>query len=172
MSKRSYKKSKQSTGKYKRSIKLATLTGSLLVGAALLVGGLLIKQQAAQAEDVVVYKSPTCGCCKDWVKHLRENGFKVIVHDQFNMDPVKHAMGVPQRLQSCHTAQVGDYVIEGHVPAADIVRLLREKLPVKGLTAPGMPMGSPGMEGPREDPYEVLAFQPDGRTSVYARHNQ
>jgi hypothetical protein len=163
---------KRSSKKSKRSVKLATLAGSLLVGAALLAGGLLINQPPAQAEEVVVYKSPTCGCCKDWVGHLRENGFKVTVHDRLNMDPVKRAMGVPKRLQSCHTAQVGDYVIEGHVPAADIVRLLREKLPVKGLTAPGMPMGSPGMEGPRKDPYEVLAFQPDGRTSVYAHHNQ
>ena len=165
MSKRSDRKSKRSTG-------LATLAGSLLLGAALLAGGLLVKQQSAQAEEVVVYKSPTCGCCTEWVSHLRENGFQVTVHDRRNMDPVKRAMGVPQRLQSCHTAQVGDYVIEGHVPAADIVRLLKAKLPVKGLTVPGMPMGSPGMEGPRQDPYEVLAFQPDGRTSVYARHNQ
>ncbi len=164
--------SKRNNEKSKTSAKLATLAVSLLVGGALLVGGLLIDQQSAQAEEVVVYKSPTCGCCKEWVGHLRKNGFKVTVHDRRDMDPVKRAMGVPQRLQSCHTAQVGDYVIEGHVPAADIVRLLREKLPVKGLTAPGMPMGSPGMEGPSKDPYEVLAFQPDGRTSVYARHNQ
>lgn len=179
MSKRSHKKSKQSigkpeqsTGKYKRSIQRATLAGSLLVGGAILAGGVLINQSPVQAEEVVVYKSPTCGCCKAWVSHLKENGFNVTVHDQYDMQPIKRQMGVPQRLQSCHTAQVGDYVIEGHVPAADIVRLLREKLPIKGLTAPGMPMGSPGMEGPRKDPYEVLAFQPDGRTSVYARHNQ
>lgn len=156
----------------KRTAKLATLAGSLLVGATLLAGGLLLYQAPAQAQEVVVYKSPTCGCCNEWVSHLRENGFEVTVHDRLNMDPVKRAMGVPQRLQSCHTAQVGDYVIEGHVPADDIARLLKEKLPVKGLSVPGMPMGSPGMEGPRKDPYEVLTFQPDGRTSVYTRHNQ
>jgi hypothetical protein len=164
--------SKRSNEKSKQTVKLATLAGSLLVGGALLAGGLFINQPPAQAEEVVVYKSPTCGCCKEWVSHLKENGFHVTVHDHYDMQPIKRQMGVPQRLQSCHTAQVGDYVIEGHVPAADIVRLLREKLPVKGLTAPGMPMGSPGMEGPRKDPYEVLVFQPDGRTSVYARHNQ
>ena len=81
-------------------------------------------------------------------------------------------MGVTRRLQSCHTAKVGDYVIEGHVPAEDITRLLKEKPQVAGLTVPGMPMGSPGMEGPPKDPYNVLTFQPDGKTAVYASHNQ
>ncbi|MCG8053741.1 MAG: DUF411 domain-containing protein [Candidatus Thiodiazotropha endolucinida] len=150
----------------------ATLAGSLLVGVMLLIGGLLLDQRPVRAVDVVVYKSPTCGCCKEWVSHLRKNGYKVTVHDRRNMDPIKRKMSVPQRLQSCHTAQVGEYVIEGHVPAADIARLLREKPPVMGLTAPGMPMGSPGMEGPRKDPYEVLTFQSDGKTSVYSRQNQ
>ncbi len=152
--------------------KRATLAGSLLAGAGLVLGALLFDRTPADAADVVVYKSPTCGCCTEWVSHLRENGFTVTVHDRLNMDPVKRELGVPPRLQSCHTAQVGDYVIEGHVPANDIARLLKEKLPVKGLTVPGMPMGSPGMEGPRSDPYDVLVFQPDGRTSVYASHNQ
>lgn len=136
------------------------------------VGGIALLQKPSAAADIVVYKSPTCGCCKAWVEHLRQNGFTVAVHDRRNMDPLKREMGVPGRLQSCHTAQAGGYVIEGHVPAADIARLLREKRPVKGLAAPGMPQGSPGMEGPRSDPYEVLAFQSDGSTSVYARHNQ
>ncbi|MEW8203258.1 MAG: DUF411 domain-containing protein [Candidatus Thiodiazotropha endolucinida] len=156
----------------KQTVTRATLAGSLFVGVMLLIGGLIFDQRPVRADDVVVYKSPTCGCCKEWVSHLRENGFKVTVHDRRNMDPIKRKMGVPRQLQSCHTAQVGEYVIEGHVPAADIARLLREKPPVKGLTAPGMPMGSPGMEGPRKDPYKVLTIQPDGKTSVYARHNQ
>ncbi|MEW8205599.1 MAG: DUF411 domain-containing protein, partial [Candidatus Thiodiazotropha taylori] len=156
----------------KQTVTRATLAGSLLVGVMLLIGGLLLDQRPVRADDVVVYKSPTCGCCKEWVSHLRKNGYKVTVHDRRNMDPIKRKMSVPQRLQSCHTAQVGEYVIEGHVPAADIARLLREKPPVMGLTAPGMPMGSPGMEGPRKDPYEVLTFQSDGKTSVYSRHNQ
>ena len=156
----------------KQAVTQTTLAGSLFVGVVLLIVGLLLNQRPVWADDVVVYKSPTCGCCNDWVSHLRENGFKVTVHDRRNMNPIKHQMGVPQRLQSCHTAQVGEYVIEGHVPADDIVRLLRERPAVQGLTVPGMPMGSPGMEGPRKDPYEVLTFQPDGKTSVYARHNQ
>ncbi|MCG7932755.1 MAG: DUF411 domain-containing protein [Candidatus Thiodiazotropha lotti] len=159
-------------GKSKLTVTRATLAGALFVGVMLLIGGLLLDQRFVRADDVVVYKSPTCGCCKAWVSHLRENGFEVTVHNRRNMDPIKSKLGVPWQLQSCHTAQVGEYVIEGHVPAADIVRLLREKPPVKGLSAPGMPMGSPGMEGPRKDPYEVLTFQPDGKTSVYARHNQ
>ncbi len=148
------------------------LAAWLLAGISLTVGGILLYQQPSGAADIVVYKSPTCGCCEEWVNHLQQNGFKVTVQNRFNMDPIKREKGVPGALQSCHTAQVGDYVIEGHVPAADIVRLLQEKLPVKGLAVPGMPQGSPGMEGPISEPYEVLVFQSDGRASVYARHNQ
>lgn len=165
MAKKTKSKSKTTSSKGK-------LAAWVFAGIGMTVGGIMLFQQPSDAADIVVYKSPTCGCCKAWVDHLKQNGFTVAVHDRLNMDPVKREMGVPGRLQSCHTAQVGDYVIEGHVPAADIVRLLKEKLPVKGLTAPGMPQGSPGMEGPVSEPYEVLAFQSDGRTSVYARHNQ
>ena len=150
-----------------------SLMALLLSGIALSAGAMLLLQRPSAAEaDILVYKSPTCGCCNAWVDHLRANGFKVSVQDRLDMAPIKGENGVPLRLQSCHTAQLGGYVIEGHVPAGDILRLLREKLPVKGLTVPGMPMGSPGMQGPASDPYEVLAFQPDGRTSVFARHNQ
>ncbi len=144
----------------------------LLAGIALVSVGIISSQQPTMVADVVVYKSPTCGCCKEWVSHLKESGFSVEVHDRDDMHPVKTELGVPQHLQSCHTARVGDYVIEGHVPAGDINRLLKEKLDVAGLTVPGMPMGSPGMEGPRKDPYEVLTFQRSGETSVYASHNQ
>lgn len=158
--------------KSKLIIKHTILASLLVVIATLLVGVLLPGHRPAKADDVIVYKSPTCGCCNEWVDHLRENGFKVAVYDQRNMDPIKRHKGVPRRLQSCHTAQVGEYIIEGHVPADDIARLLRERPSFKGLTVPGMPMGSPGMEGPRNDPYEVLTFQPDGKTSVFARHNQ
>lgn len=166
MSKRPAPKAKQSFPGRKLAIGLLAVTG-------LAVGGVIYSlQSSAASPSIVVYKSPTCGCCEEWVGHLKENGFKVTVHNQFNMDPIKREKGVPAQLQSCHTAQIGDYVIEGHVPAADIARLLKEKLPVKGLTAPGMPQGSPGMEGAASEPYEVLAFQSDGRTSVYARHNQ
>lgn len=125
---------------------------------------------AALAADVTVYKSPTCGCCKVWVDHLRANGFNVTAKDMNNMNEIKAKLGVPPGLGSCHTATVNGYVIEGHVPAADIKRLLAEKSKVAGLTAPGMPMGSPGMEGPRKDRYDVLAFDAKGGTRVYARH--
>ncbi|MBT3042828.1 MAG: DUF411 domain-containing protein [Candidatus Thiodiazotropha sp. (ex Codakia orbicularis)] len=122
------------------------------------------------AADVIVYKSPTCGCCNDWVKHLQQNGFSVQAHDRRDMQLVKRTLNVPQGLQSCHTAVVGDYVVEGHVPAKEIVRLLREKPAVEGISVPGMPMGSPGMEGPRRDNYDVLIFDGKGKTEVYSRY--
>lgn len=145
----------------------------LLGAIVLLAAGVMVSQQAAIAADVVVYKSPSCGCCTEWVKHMRNNGFSVKVHDRNDVSPVKKQMGVPRQLQSCHTAKVGDYVIEGHVPASDIKRLLKEKPNVVGLTAPGMPHGSPGMDmGPRKDPYDVLTFKHSGQTTVFASHNQ
>ena len=122
------------------------------------------------APVVTVYKSPTCGCCKAWVAHLRENGFAVVERDTSDVHPVKAAHGLPGELESCHTGIVDGYVIEGHVPADLVAKLLTEKPEgVAGLAVPGMPMGSPGMEGPTKEPYEVLAFTKDGRTSVYAR---
>ncbi|PLY12696.1 MAG: CopG family transcriptional regulator [Sedimenticola sp.] len=160
------------TTKPRESSGFGKLTIWLLAGITLAAGSMLFSQQPARAADVVVYKSPTCGCCKGWVSHLQGNGFFVEVHDQRDMNPVKAELGVPRHLQSCHTAKVGDYVIEGHVPANDIKRLLEEKPAIAGLSAPGMPMGSPGMEGPRKDPYDVLTFQRGGKTTVYSRHNQ
>ena len=142
------------------------------VGAAVLIGALIWgpSLRNAGATEIVVYKSPTCGCCRDWVDHLRDEGFKVTTHNSNNMDQIKAEHGVKTKLQSCHTALVEGYVVEGHVPAADIKRLLQEKPTVAGLAAPGMPMGSPGMEGPYKDPYDVLAFEKSGATKVYARH--
>lgn len=131
---------------------------------------LVILAAPALADEITVYKSPTCGCCKKWVEHLRDNGFDVTANDVADMAPHKHAAGVPPALASCHTAKVGGFVIEGHVPAADIRRLLRERPKVRGLAVPGMPAGSPGMEGRYTERYEVLSFTPDGRGSVYARH--
>lgn len=122
------------------------------------------------AREVTVYKSPTCGCCALWADHLAEAGFRVRVEDRVEMVPVKQEHGVPLDLASCHTAVVDGYVVEGHVPAADLARLLRERPDVAGLAVPGMPMGSPGMEGPREDAYEVVAFDGDGGREVFARH--
>ncbi|HEU0015764.1 MAG TPA: DUF411 domain-containing protein [Longimicrobium sp.] len=116
---------------------------------------------------LVVYKSPTCGCCIKWVDHVKAAGFDVEVHDTANVAPVKRANGLPQHLDSCHTALVNGYVIEGHVPAEVIARLLRERPNVAGIAVPGMPMGSPGMEGPTKQPYDVVAFTKDGKVSVY-----
>lgn len=140
--------------------------GSL--AALLAVLGLLAAQQSVAA-DIVVYKSPTCGCCGKWVKHMEDAGFSVDVEDVRDLAPIKRELGVPGRMQSCHTAKVGDYIVEGHVPADLVKRMLDEKPDIKGLAVPGMPMGSPGMEGPRKDPYNVMAVGNDGRTSVYAR---
>jgi hypothetical protein len=125
---------------------------------------------SALANEVDVYKSPTCGCCVKWVKHLRDNGFTVRTHDVQNVVPYKIKYGITQPLASCHTATVDGYTIEGHVPAADIKRLLKEKPKVTGLAVPGMPMGSPGMEGHRKDAYNVLSFDQDGNIKVFASH--
>jgi hypothetical protein len=119
---------------------------------------------------VEVWKAPTCGCCKDWISHLESNGFKVKVHDTGNT-AARSRLGIPMRLGSCHTAQVEGYVIEGHVPAREIQRLLSERPSAVGLAVPGMPIGSPGMDGPvygtRKDPYDVLLVRKDGSTTSY-----
>ena len=159
---------KTKTDKSNPFARYVKMGAGLLSLAILALGGLMLSQQPSVAADVVVYKSPTCGCCEKWVEHLQENGFSVQVHDHYDMNPIKSELGVPSRLRSCHTAKVGDYLVEGHVPAADIARLLQEKPPVKGLSVPGMPMGSPGMEGPRKDAFQVLTFDTQGHTSIYA----
>ena len=121
------------------------------------------------APVVTVYKSPTCGCCTKWVDHMRESGFEVVVNDMDDVTPLKNEVGVPNALRSCHTAVVSGYTLEGHVPADLVQKLLEEKPKnTAGLAVPGMPMGSPGMEGPRKDAYEVVAYSADGKTRVYA----
>jgi len=119
---------------------------------------------------VTVYKSPSCGCCSNWVDHMRKNGFTVTVHDVDDVGPMKREVGVPARLESCHTAIVDGYVIEGHVPAADVRRLLAERPRVVGLSVPGMVTGSPGMEGGKALAYDVVAFDARAGTSVFAKH--
>lgn len=122
---------------------------------------------------VEVWKSPSCGCCKDWMAHLEQHGFKTRTHDVGNT-AMRAKLGVPMALGSCHTALVDGYVIEGHVPAADIRRLLKERPMALGLTVPGMPIGSPGMNGPeyqgRRDSYEVLLIEKNGQTRVFRRY--
>ena len=120
--------------------------------------------------SVTVYKTPTCGCCKKWVEHLEANGFSVEAIDLSDVQPIKNKNGVPAHLSSCHTALVDGYVVEGHVPAEDVLRLLKEKPEVTGIAVPKMPMGSPGMEGPRPVAYEVLTFDDQGKTSLFATH--
>lgn len=124
---------------------------------------------------VEVWKDPNCGCCKDWVAHLEANGFTVRVFDTGNTAARKR-LGMPDQLGSCHTARVQGYVIEGHVPAKDMQRLLADKPQALGLSVPRMPVGSPGMDGPeyggRKDPYDVLLVQRDGSTRIYASYNK
>jgi hypothetical protein len=119
---------------------------------------------------ITVYKDPGCGCCKNWIEHLIKHGYRVDAKDTPGMAEVKRTLGVPDRLSACHTAVVNGYLIEGHVPAADIARLLREKPKVAGLAVPGMPMGSPGMEGPRAQHYQVLSFDKAGKTKIFASY--
>ncbi|OGP83926.1 MAG: copper amine oxidase [Deltaproteobacteria bacterium RBG_13_65_10] len=121
---------------------------------------------------MTIYKSPTCGCCAMWIDTLRAQGFRTVVHDDEAMDVIKDRLGVPRALHSCHTAEIENYVVEGHVPAEDLSRLLSERPEVTGLAAPGMPRSSPGMAVPGApvEPYEVVAFRRDGWTQLYARH--
>jgi hypothetical protein len=123
----------------------------------------------AQGTRMVVYKTPTCGCCRAWVENMQAAGFAVEVHDMPDVAPVKREHGLPGHLASCHTAIVDGYVVEGHAPADVIRRMLRERPQVAGIAVPGMPAGSPGMEVPggRKDPYDIIAFSRDGKVSVY-----
>ncbi|HEX6575848.1 MAG TPA: DUF411 domain-containing protein [Gemmatimonadaceae bacterium] len=117
---------------------------------------------------IKVYKDPNCGCCKEWIKHLEQNGFTVEVMDMPDLSAVKTKYGVNDNIKSCHTGVIGNYVVEGHVPADLIVKMLEEKPAIAGLAVPGMPMGSPGMEGASKEPYDVLTFDRAGHTEVYA----
>ena len=123
---------------------------------------------------LVVHKHPSCGCCVHWIEHMRGAGFAVEVHDHEDMGPIKQRVGVPYAKGSCHTAEIDGYFIEGHVPAEDVKRLLAERPDARGLTVPGMPAGSPGMEMPdgTVHPYAVELVQRDGSTTEYARHGE
>ena len=142
-----------------------------LIGATLLAP--LIAWSRSDQPLVEVWKDPNCGCCKDWVAHLQAHGFATRVQDTGNTG-MRGRLGIPTELGSCHTARVGGYAIEGHVPAADIRRLLAERPQAVGLAVPGMPVGSPGMDGPvygnRRDRYQVLLVRSDGRHGVWATH--
>jgi hypothetical protein len=139
---------------------------ALLIAAA---GTVAAAQTPPALSPVTVYKSLTCGCCGKWNEHMRTNGFAVTNNDLTDVTPIKDKHGVPTALRSCHTALVGGYIVEGHVPADVIRKLLRERPAIAGIAVPGMPMGSPGMEGPRQDAYDIIAFDKAGKTSVYAK---
>ena len=140
--------------------------------AALGARRLMAQLDAGPDTAITVYKSASCGCCAKWVDHLRANGFAPVVHDDEHMDVIKDEMGVPKDVRSCHTALLDRYVVEGHVPAADLRRLLAERPAVAGLAVPGMPKSTPGMAVPGDtpEPYEVVSFTRDGKTRRYAQH--
>ena len=132
---------------------------------------LLACAESAAAATLVVTKSAYCGCCKDWVEHMKKAGFAVQVHEVDDVTPTARKLGVPDKLRSCHTSQIGGYAIEGHVPAADVKRLLATRPKAAGLAVPGMVAGSPGMEqGGHKEPYQVLLFDKAGKTKVFASH--
>jgi hypothetical protein len=149
-------------------------TTSLVAAAVLGLCGVFPAATAQPAPaanlPVTVYKSPTCGCCAKWNDHMKAAGFAVTSNDLPDVAPLKNKHGVPLEARSCHTALVGGYVVEGHVPADVVKKLLRERPAIAGIAAPGMPVGSPGMEMPdgRKDTYQIVAFDKAGKTSVYA----
>jgi hypothetical protein len=147
---------------------------TLLAGSILMVSLLNAASQAAATATIDVYKSPTCGCCAKWVDHMRDHGFTVNTHDVGNKE-IRKKSGISNTLGSCHTALVNGYAIEGHVPAPDIIRLLREKPKAIGLAVPDMPHGTPGMEGARSDPYNVLLIKERDEerkdTTIYNRYD-
>lgn len=157
--------------KTNKKILTATIGGSLI--AAAFAATLSFTTTVNALETIQVWKSPTCGCCKKWVSHLQEKGFSVIEHNTQDMQSIKRDFGVPAKIRSCHTAKVGNYVIEGHVPASDIKRLLKSKsTQISVLSTPGMPAGSPGMEmGDRKDPYPVIAYTKDKEFKLFNYYN-
>jgi hypothetical protein len=136
------------------------------VGLSLLAPAVL-----AETPKAMVYKSPTCGCCSKWIEHLEAGGFEVEFKNVPDMSPVKRSNGVPAHMSSCHTALIGGYFVEGHVPAEDVLRLIEERPKIAGLAVPRMPIGSPGMEGSNPESYQVLAVGRDGSTEVFATHH-
>ncbi|MCH2558912.1 MAG: DUF411 domain-containing protein [Alcanivorax sp.] len=137
----------------------------------MIAAGLLLTSTLAAAGTLEMYKSPSCGCCTAWAEHMRDNGFEVKVHETQNLQSIKEKAGLKPGMGSCHTAFIDGYAIEGHVPAEDVKRLLEERPDAHGLTVPGMPVGSPGMEmGDRRDAYQVLLYGDQG-VRVFSEHN-
>jgi len=147
--------------------------------AGLTMGLVAVQLRPSFATDspanITVWKSPTCGCCNDWIQHLRQNGFNVEAINVPDSRHIRAKFGMPAKYASCHTALVGGYVVEGHVPAREVRRLLKDKPLALGISVPGMPLGSPGMDGPSyggaKDPYDVLLVFRDGNARVFASYN-
>jgi hypothetical protein len=148
------------------------ISGLMAAGVAGGQLGAQVPGSSVKPRPITIYKSRSCGCCAKWVDHVRKNGFEPTVHDEEDMDAIKVQLGVPEGAWSCHTALVGKYLIEGHVPAADIQRLAREQPSVAGLAVPGMPSGTPGMAPPGAKivGFDVVAFQLDGTMRTFARY--
>ena len=160
---------KPGTGAMSRRLALRLAWQVPLAGLTAAGLGLPLSAWAAGNDSLItVWKNPDCGCCKEWVTHLQKNGFEVVTNDIPDTAPMRQKLGLPAKFGSCHTAQLGAYVIEGHVPAQEIRRLMREKPKAIGLAVPGMPVGSPGMEvGSRQDAYDVLLVLADGSSRAY-----
>lgn len=167
-----------------RSLALCLCLGGVLLGSACAIATpsdnadatssehLATRGNSVQAATVIAYRSPTCGCCKGWVEHMRQQGFQVEDHVIEDIESVKREYNIPIDLASCHTATVAGYAIEGHVPAADVRKLLEQQIEVLGIAVPGMPIGSPGMEsGNIREPYTVFSFDASGPYQAFARHN-
>lgn len=144
---------------------------SLLALAVMTISVLPVRSpQAESTADITVYKTPTCGCCKAWVSYLEDNGFRVIAHDLNDLSQVKRQYGVDPRVNSCHTALIDGYVVEGHVPVNDIRRLLNERPEITGISAPGMPQLSPGMYSIEPKDYDVVSFDEQGNIGLFSRY--
>ena len=175
MTKRVKDKQRQKAAVNRRQ--MLSVGGSFAAIVAVGAGTLWFMSESKESDEVVdsatmvVHKNATCGCCAKWVDHVRQAGFKVAVRNEASIDAVKARLGVPAKLASCHTAEVAGYVIEGHVPAQDIQRLIRERPAAKGLAVAGMPQGSPGMEQDGQvDPYDVILFGGENPEVVFAHH--
>ena len=156
-----------------KAVKSGVSRRALLIAAAVAAGGgalawtLLGSTESASAGTITVWKSPTCGCCTEWVSYMRSKGYRIVVNSVADTVPTKLSFGIPETLHSCHTSKLGDYIIEGHVPAGAIEKLLAERPALKGIALPGMPEGAPGMDG-SPGIYHVVAFTADGHLAGFA----
>jgi hypothetical protein len=152
-------------------ITLPGMAQPLQQGSGQAISSFTTPRETGQAFPTVdVYKSPQCGCCKSWAEHLQKNGFTVILHDVDDVPAARKKLGMPNRFGSCHTAKIGQYLVEGHVPAADIKKLLKKNPKAIGLAVPAMPPGSPGMESEHPIPYDTLLIGVNGNAKVFAHH--